>query len=47
MLQLNYIRENKDEIIKRLAVKNFDASVIVNEVIELDDLRKKTTKRVR
>jgi seryl-tRNA synthetase len=46
MLQLNYIRENKDEIIKRLAVKNFDASVIVNEVIELDDLRKKTQKEL-
>lgn len=46
MLQLNYIRENKDEIVKRLAVKNFDAAVIVNEVIELDDLRKKTQKEL-
>lgn len=44
MLQLNYIRENKADIIKRLAIKNFDATVIVDEVIELDDLRKKTQK---
>ncbi len=44
MLQLNYIRENKADIIKRLAIKNFDATVIVDEVIELDDLRKKHRK---
>lgn len=42
MLQLNYIRENKANIVKRLAIKNFDATVIVDEVIELDDIRKKT-----
>ncbi len=46
MLQLNYIRENKVDIVKRLAIKNFDASVIVDEVIELDDLRKKTQKEL-
>jgi|TARA_Y100000031_G_scaffold156576_1_gene211711 seryl-tRNA synthetase len=46
MLQLNYIRENKADIIKRLAIKNFDATVIVDEVIELDDLRKKTQKEL-
>lgn len=46
MLQLNYIRENKADIISRLAIKNFDATVIVDEVIELDDLRKKTQKEL-
>ncbi len=46
MLQLNYIRDNKADIIKRLAVKNFDAAVIVDKVIELDDLRKKTQKEL-
>ena len=46
MLQLNYIRENKVDIVKRLAIKNFDASIIVDEVIELDDLRKKTQKEL-
>ncbi len=44
MLQLNNIRENKEEIIKQLAVKNFDAADIINEIVELDDLRKKTQK---
>lgn len=46
MLQLNYIRENKADIINRLAIKNFDAMVIVDEVIELDDLRKITQKEL-
>ncbi len=42
MLQLNYIRENKELVIERLAIKNFDASIIVDEIIELDNLRKST-----
>jgi len=46
MLQLTYIRENKADIIKRLAIKNFDATTIVDEIIELDDLRKKTQKEL-
>lgn len=44
MLLINYIRDNKAHIIERLAIKNFDATEIVGEVIELDDLRKKTQK---
>jgi seryl-tRNA synthetase len=37
MLQLNYIRENKDEVLKRLAIKNFkDAETIINSVIAKD-----------
>ncbi|NQU34698.1 MAG: serine--tRNA ligase [Bacteroidetes bacterium] len=44
MLQLNYIRENKDKVVNLLAIKNFDASIIINEIIELDDLRKTTQK---
>lgn len=42
MLQLNYIRDNKAEIIERLAIKNFDASTIVDEIIDLDSQRKST-----
>lgn len=41
MLQLNYIRENKDEAIARLAIKNFDAKTILENVLELDTKRKK------
>jgi len=46
MLQLNYIRENKEDVIKRLAVKNFkDAETIINKVVELDNQRKATQKQ--
>ena len=40
MLTLKVIRENKDEVIKRLAVKNFDGKEIIEKVIALDDSRK-------
>lgn len=41
MLQVNFIRNNKEEVIERLAVKNFEDLNLVNRVIELDDERKK------
>ncbi|NOU16543.1 MAG: serine--tRNA ligase [Bacteroidales bacterium] len=40
MLTLKVIRENKEEVIKRLAVKNFDGKEIIENVITLDDERK-------
>ena len=41
MLQLSYIQENKADVLKRLAIKNFkDAEAIINSVIELDNNRK-------
>jgi seryl-tRNA synthetase len=41
MLQLSYIRDNKEDVLKRLAIKNFkDAENIINAVIELDNNRK-------
>ena len=42
MLQLNYIRENKEEAIERLAIKNFDAKVIVEKILDLDNDRRRT-----
>jgi len=42
MLQLNFIHENKDKIVDLLAIKNFDASGIIDEIIELDNVRKST-----
>ena len=42
MLTLNYIRQNKDNAIKRLAIKNFDAKEIIDLVITKDDIRKST-----
>lgn len=41
MLQVNIIRINKEEIIRRLAVKNFTNTALINQIIELDDERKK------
>jgi len=41
MLQLNYIRENKDDVLKRLAIKNFkDAESIINSVLIKDTQRR-------
>ena len=42
MLQLNYIREHKDEAIARLAIKNFDAKPVLDQVLELDNDRRRT-----
>lgn len=42
MLQLNYIREKKEEAISRLAIKNFDAKAILEQVLAFDADRRKT-----
>ena len=40
MLTLKFLRESPDYVIRRLAVKNFDAADLVHEIITLDDQRK-------
>lgn len=42
MLQLAYIREKKDEAIERLAIKNFDAKPLLDQILSLDIDRRKT-----
>ncbi len=42
MLTLKFIQENKDEVVKRLKVKRFDASEVVENIIALDNKRKST-----
>jgi seryl-tRNA synthetase len=42
MLQIQFLRENKESVIESLKVKNFDASTIIDKVIALDDNRKST-----
>jgi seryl-tRNA synthetase len=42
MLQVHFIRENKEEVITRLAKKNFEATAIVELVVELDEKRRNT-----
>lgn len=40
MLQVNYIRENRDQVIERLAVRNFEALELIDELIALDERRR-------
>jgi seryl-tRNA synthetase len=42
MLQVNYIRDNREEVLERLAVKNFKQPELVVEIIGLDDKRRQT-----
>lgn len=46
MLQINFIRENQTEVIDRLKIKNFNATNLVEEIIQLDDMRRDTQKRM-
>jgi len=46
MLQLSAIRENPEDIIKRLAIKNFDGKEIIISILSLDDKRKETQKKL-
>ena len=40
MLTLKQIRENHEEIIERLKIKNFDAAPVVREILEIDQQRR-------
>ncbi|WP_257667702.1 serine--tRNA ligase [Parapedobacter tibetensis] len=42
MLQINYIRENRDSVIQRLGIRNFKPLELVDEVIVLDEQRRQT-----
>lgn len=42
MLQIQTIRENKEEIINALTKRNIDAAPLVNGVLELDEKRRAT-----
>jgi seryl-tRNA synthetase len=41
MLQLQYIRDNKEEVINRLAVKNLDARSSIEKILDMDASRRK------
>ncbi|WP_343700114.1 serine--tRNA ligase [Chitinophaga sp.] len=44
MLQVQFIRQNKELVLERLGIKNFrDAAAVVDEVLALDDQRRKLT----
>ena len=42
MLQVSYIRDNREQVLERLAVKNFKQPQLVDEIIELDEKRRQT-----
>lgn len=42
MLQVSYIRENREEVLNRLSVKNFKQAELVDQIIKLDDDRRQT-----
>jgi len=42
MLQVQFLRENRDEVVQSLKIKNFNKISIIDKVINLDDKRKLT-----
>ena len=46
MLSLNFIREHTQEVIDRLAIKNFNGSEIIGRIVELDNQRRETQKKL-
>lgn len=42
MLQVSYIRENREKVLERLAVRNFKQPELVDEIIALDAMRRST-----
>ena len=42
MLQVSYIRENREEVLNRLSVKNFKNPELVDQIIQLDQDRRQT-----
>ncbi len=42
MLQVSYIRDNREQVLERLAVKNFKQPQFIDEIIALDDKRRST-----
>ena len=45
MLQVSYIRDNREQVLERLAVKNFKQPQLVDEIIKLDEQRRYTQNR--
>ena len=42
MLQVSYIRENREEVLNRLSVRNFKSPELVDQIIKLDEDRRQT-----
>ncbi len=46
MLQVSYIRDNREKVLERLAVKNFKQPELVDEVVALDNDRRQSQNRL-
>lgn len=46
MLQLNYIRENKEDVITRLAVKNFDSRALIERMLLIDEKKREVQQKL-
>ena len=46
MLHIPYLREHKNEIVKKLKIKNFEANEIIEKLLNKDDSRKATQKEL-
>jgi seryl-tRNA synthetase len=46
MLQVSYIRDNREQVLERLAVKNFKQPELVDDIIQLDEKRRQTQNRL-
>ncbi|WP_428328533.1 serine--tRNA ligase [Mucilaginibacter sp.] len=42
MLQVTYIRDNREQVLERLAVKNFKQPLLIDEILQLDEKRRQT-----
>lgn len=42
MLQVNYIRENREKVLERLSVRNFKQPELVDQIISIDEERRQT-----
>lgn len=45
MLQVSYIRDNREQVLERLAVKNFKQPELVEDIIKLDESRRQIQNR--
>jgi len=46
MLQVNYIKENKEKVLELLAIKNFDAKLQIEKILELDTNRREAKRNL-
>ncbi|MGY3053594.1 seryl-tRNA synthetase [Pedobacter sp. UYEF25] len=42
MLQVNYIRENREKVLERLAIRNFSQPELVDQILKIDEDRRST-----